>query len=329
MSAEATRGLRSAAAARLLGRVAVRHAPLSLPGSGMRLRRRALYILPTREGLYYAAVVFVALFAGINYANGLAYALAFLLAAIGVVAILHTHRNLASLRVAAGPAPPVFAGEVARFALVVRNDSDVPRSAIDLSGPTGTQRFDVPAGSETVVTLEVPTAQRGYVAAPPVRLRTRFPLGLWHAWSRPLAIPGACLVYPKPAPEGWPLPERAGTHGTGAPSGRFEDDDFAGLREYRQGDSPQRVAWKKAASGQGWYTKQFAAAGAREILLDWHTLAGYGTEERLSVLCRWVLTAEQQRIPYGLRLPGVRIDPGLGPAHRDRCLERLALFEPP
>jgi len=50
-------------------------------------------------------------------------------------------------------------------------------------------------------------------------------------------------------------------------------------------------------------------------------------ETRLSILAHWVLQAEEFGQGYGLRLPGVRIAPDRGEAHRARCLEALALFE--
>ena len=36
--------------------------------------------------------------------------------------------------------------------------------------------------------------------------------------------------------------------------------------------------------------------------------------------------AEQAQLAYGLALPGFRLPPATGAAHRDRCLEALALF---
>ena len=68
------------------------------------LGRRQLYMLPTRHGLLFALVLAVLLLAAINYGNGLAYALTFLLASVAVVSMLHTHRNLHRLRIAAGAA---------------------------------------------------------------------------------------------------------------------------------------------------------------------------------------------------------------------------------
>lgn len=306
---------------------AVREAPLPPDTAlGSSLHRRSLYILPTREGLYYGGILAVMFIAAVNYANGLAYALTFLLTALGLVATLHTHRNLVGLRLSAGPAPPVFAGEPARFTLVASNDTGVARHAIEIA--LGGQRLviDVPPQGTTAVEVAVATTARGYLGAPPLRLQTRFPLGLWRAWSRPLLVPARCLVYPHPGPER-PLPEVPSPLAGRELAHNADGEDFAGLREFQHGDPVQRVAWKKVAAGQGWHTKQFSAPAGQLVWLDWEALRGLDVETRLSQLTRWVLMAEQQRISYGLRLPGFLLEPSSGAAHRDRCLERLALFQ--
>lgn len=311
-------------------RVRARHGPMA-PSSllaDIQLERRSLYILPTREGLYYAAMLAVMLLAAINYANGLAYALTFMLAAVAVVAILHTHRNLSGLRLAAGSAPPVFVGDVATFTVIAHNDSDLARHALEISIAGRGHRIHVPARGATTIAFAVSATHRGFLAAPALKVRTRFPVGLWHAWSRALLLPARCLIYPRPAPE-YPLPQTPGPLTGREPARSAEGEDFTGLREFRAGDPVQRIAWKKVAAGQGWHTKQFSTPAGQIVWLEWDALAGLGVEERLSILCRWVLTAEQQGVAYGLRLPGTAFAPSSGPTHRDRCLERLALFEAP
>lgn len=296
------------------------------PATDIVLGRRWLHVLPTREGMYYTAMVAVMLVAAINYANGLAYALTFLLASVGVVGILQTHRNLAGVRVAGGGAEPVFAGETAKFVVVLENRTRLPRYAVDVGIEGQVYRTDVPVRESVRIELSVPAAGRGYLDAPPVKVRTRFPLGLWRTWSRPLALPMRCLVYPRPgvAP---PLPAIPDLLDAGdGPAGQ-EGDDFSGLRAFQVGDSMQRVVWKKVAAGQGWHTKQFASAAARVVWLRWHSLPTMPDEERLSALCRWVLTAEQHGVAYGLELPDRTVAPASGATHRDRCLEALALFQ--
>ncbi len=64
-------------------RAPVGHLPFTL-GS------RRIYILPTRNGLYFAVLVLAMLLGSMNYNNSLGFALAFLLAAVGLVAMHHT-----------------------------------------------------------------------------------------------------------------------------------------------------------------------------------------------------------------------------------------------
>ena len=307
-----------------------RHGPITASDAApdIRLERRALYILPTREGLYYGAMLAVMLLAAVNYANGLAYALTFMLAAVGVVATLHTHRNLSGLRITAGSVSPVFAGECAVFTIVLHNDSPVSRQAVDVSSGGQSQRVTVPARSAAAVEIPVLASRRGYATIPPLKLRTRFPVGLWHAWSRAVQLPARCLVYPRPARE-QSFPNSPGLASAREGRGGADGEDFSDLREYRHGDPMQRVAWKKVAAGHGWYTKQFQAPAQQLIWLEWNTLAPLPTEERLQLFCRWVLMAEQRGIAYGVRMPGATIPPAIGSTHRERCLELLALYEAP
>ena len=58
-------------------------------------------------------------------------------------------------------------------------------------------------------------------------------------------------------------------------------------------------------------------------------MRGPGIEAGLSVMCRWVMQAEDFGQSFGLRLPGSEIPRNRGEAHRARCLEALALFESP
>jgi uncharacterized protein (DUF58 family) len=304
------------------------------------LDRRSIYILPTRAGIVFTGLLFVLLVAAINYSNGLAYGLTFLLAAVALVALLYTHRNLHRVRISAGSAPPVFAGEVASFEVCLSNSGQTPRVALRveqeearsgarppwrMAGRMQVARVHLGDGETTCVTVSLPTLRRGYLHAPAISLSTEFPLGIAHAWSRRVMLPTRILVYPRPAP---PRP-RLAAYGGGEQAGTAAargGDDFAGLREYARGDSLRHVHWKAVARGQGWLTKEFGGGSLGVQWLDWDALEGLEVEVRLSVLTRWVLDAEQVGELYGLRLPGKIVEPGSGEAHRDCCLIALALF---
>jgi uncharacterized protein (DUF58 family) len=301
------------------------------------LNHRRVYIMPSRLGLLFGATLLILLVGSINYALSLGFALTFLLAGMGIAGMVHTTRNLAQLTVRAGRAGPVFAGETASFALVLDNPSAHDRPEILLRQlASGAQcRIDVGAGTAAQAALPVPAAKRGWLPLGRVMLETRFPVGLFRAWSyvRPET---RCLVYPRPEPGALPPPAPSARAG-GSRAQAQGSDDFSGLRAYQVTDSPRHVAWKSAARSDAlqsrsndMLTKQFAGEAAAELWLDYGALpATLGLEARLSRLAGWVLAAERGGARYGLRLPGKELPPGSGESHRAACLEALALFEAP
>ena len=283
-------------------------------------------MLPTRFGLLFAALLVVQLLAAINYGNGLAYALTFLLGSLAVVSMLYTHRNLFQLRISAGACAPVFAGETAVFRIHITNDNDTPRFGVAvMRDKKEIARVDIAARGSADVNLTVPAVKRGSLAMPAVTLTTRFPLGLLYSWSRRVALDQSCLVYPRPA---GPTPLRTREEvSLEATSGiRAGGDDYIGAREFQPGDSPRHVDWKAVARGEPWHIKQFGGGYQATVWLDWDTLEGLDAETRLSVLTRWVLDAQQQGMLYGLRLPTQTFNPSNGETHQHECLKRLALF---
>ncbi|MBI5909402.1 MAG: DUF58 domain-containing protein [Betaproteobacteria bacterium] len=294
------------------------------PGTIFLLQKR-VYILPTRPGLTYALALTVMLIGSINYNLSLGYILTFLLASMGLVAILHTFRNLVHLHITPGRAEPVFAGEIAWFELFVENRSGYERCSLSLWHQGKATQCNVASGRGTTVSIPVAAQKRGWLAPGRITMDTRFPLGLLRAWSY-LQPDMRCLVYPKPDDGLLPLPEPSGGRGEKRVSGGGSDD-FAGLRPYQTSDSPRHIHWKAAARGQGLQTKVFSGRAAAELWLDWNELpANLDLEAKLSRLTRWVLSADRDGLRYGLRLPALELAPDAGASYRLNCLRALALY---
>lgn len=290
------------------------------------LTNRRLYILPTRAGLVYAALLLGLLVGAINYAVSLAYLFTFWFAALGVVGMLHTQRNLAGLLIHAEPCAPVFAGEVARCRLRIDNPGRLARQRLRLSHASGAQtEGDLPAHQPTLLELALPQPRRGWQPIGRLDLASLAPLGLFRCWTV-LRLDWGVLVYPTPATTRRPLPEAEADGGeSGSP--RRGDEEFHALRDYQPGDSSRRIAWRTLARGGELMTKQFAGSGGGAIWLDWSTLPEHDSEARLSRLTRWALDAHAAGLRFGLRLPGRSLDADSGEAHLRRCLEALARFE--
>lgn len=297
-------------------------------GQQVTLDRRRIYALPTRYGVLFAAMLFVMLLGSINYNNSLGFMLTFLLGSLALVSILYTYRNLVRLTLSAGRSMATFAGGSARFLIHLRHEDRLPRYALRLAlKNSGGAVLDVAANETPSVELSLPALRRGRMALPRVTVSTTYPLGLIRAWAY-VELDLQCLIYPQPG-DYRPIPRshlpKAGGHSATAAG----NDDFLGFRAYRYGDSLRHVHWKALARELPLLTKHFAATESPDFWLDWATLTPLDGETRLRQLCRWVLEAHDLKRAYGLRLPGVTIAPAQGEAHRQRCLEALALYELP
>jgi uncharacterized protein (DUF58 family) len=290
------------------------------------LVQRRIFILPARPGVAFAFVLLLMLVGSINYSLSLGFVLTFLLGSVGFTAMLHTFRNLAGLRIKAGRTAPVFAGETARFAVCLHNPTKSRRYSIVLTGnKSEAEVVDIGAGESVIATAAVPATKRGLLSPGRLTLHTRFPVGLYYAWSY-IEPEAHCIVYPRPAPPGLPLPRPAGAPGEGG-GPENGSDDFSGLRQYQPGDSARHIAWKAVAREDVLLTKQFSGRARAEVWLCLELLPRQlDLEAKLSHVTRWVLDAHASGIAYGLKLPGGDIGIGWGEAHRDRCLEALALL---
>ncbi|HTH94782.1 MAG TPA: DUF58 domain-containing protein [Rhodocyclaceae bacterium] len=284
------------------------------------LTQRRIYVLPTKAGLAYAATLIVLLVASINYNLSLGYALTFLLAGLGIVAIVHAFRNLSGLRLSPASATSGFAGRHIQFSVTLGTER--PRPAVYLAFDAG-EGTHVDLGDNATVNISMRAAQRGWQAMPRLTIATTWPLGLIRAWSY-ARFNTHCLVYPAPAdmPSLLPLGE-----GTGR---RMHNDpeDFFGLRPHRTSDLLQHVAWKASARlDGGLLSKQFAAEHGDVLWFDIARAQGTTVDEKLAVLTRWSLDAHAAGHSFGLRLGSTEIAPASDAAHLHACLKALALHE--
>lgn len=290
--------------------------------------RRRIYVLPTRFGLFYAALLAAMTAGALNYNNNPALLLALLLAGAGLASLVAAHLQLSGLSVTAIDAEPVPAGEPLHLRIHVRaapgrirRGLRVDDDGVTAAAPAAVLHLDQGLG-ETGWTL--PTERRGWLDVPRLRVWTTRPLGLARAWAyvwpeRPL------LVYPRPETDGPPLPEGAGEIAQTRlhPAG----DDVHHLRAYRAGDARRAIAWKASARRDALLVREFEQPLGAEVVLDWTALPTLDVEPRIARLARWVDEAERDGRRYRLRLPGQpELGPDRGEAHRHACLRALALM---
>ncbi|HET9977589.1 MAG TPA: DUF58 domain-containing protein [Burkholderiaceae bacterium] len=302
------------------------------PTDTVTLTQRNVYILPTRAGWMFALVLVVMLLSSINYQLNLGYVLTFLLAGAGFVSMHLTHNTLRGMTLHLKPPQPGFAGEALAIEIVLASPKrelyGVGVGFEHAANRDADVFVDVAAGGQSVARLALVPARRGLHPVPTLHVETRYPLGLFRAWTvwRPAA---KALAWPAPEKPAAPLPAAPVRAGESAVRRASDGGEFDGVRTYRRGDALKRIVWKKVAkldSGGDLITRDHAASVPRELWLDWQHTQASGTEPRLARLAAWVLAADAAGMAHGLRLPGVEIPPGSGGAHRRASLDALALW---
>ena len=294
------------------------------PARSVTLDQKRIFIFPSRTGLFFALCLLVMLITAINYQNNMSYALTFLLSTLFIVGILHTYANLSGLTIRALRATPVFPGQQSEFSLQLERGGRREHFALLVKWPKSTASIvNLVEQDQVQVHLHMAVGSRGWFSPGRLLLESTYPLGLLRCWTW-IDLDLCAMVYPQPVASS-ELPGLATDHADGAALPIAGSDDFHGFRDYRHGDSMRQIHWKGMAHGQGVQTKQYNAYASRSAWLDWEMFPGMGTEQRLSHLCYWALDFEGRNEEYGLRLPGVAIEPGTGERHRDRVLQALAL----
>lgn len=282
-------------------------------------------IRPTPHTFSWLGLVAAMVYAGAVQSNGAAYLLAFLTLVLGAVSALHARANLRGLELRCGAVRCGGEGEVLPVALTASDDLSHHGIELMLAGATGGQWLEVAGRGETAqFDLRLPPA------GVPLRLflRSAYPLGLFQARRelqvilRQPRVPVLSGSLPLPAPE----PGSGAEISSGGVLGGAEGEDFAGVREWRPGDSLRRVDWRALARGRPLLVKTWSGGGGQHHF-DWHALP-LPEAERPGQLARWIEEAARLGLTWRLSLPNRELPAGTGRVHAERGLAALAELNP-
>jgi uncharacterized protein (DUF58 family) len=298
------------------------------------LHQRNVYILPTGAGWMFVVTLLVILVGSINFQLNLGFALTFLLAGSGLVSMHMTHATLCGLMLSLRSPTGVFCGSFTVLDIRLNHAStDKKRFGIGIRMAGASKDtmawVDLAFDASTAAQASFIAQPRGLQAIEPLSIETRFPFGLFRAWSiwRPST---RIMVYPAPEQFAPTLPWTQISRDNGRSQHKSPQGDAQNVREYRLGDPMRQVIWKKSArrieSGGNLISRDTSSETSPMLWLDWEQCPGLGIEKCLSRLTAWVIQAHQWGGVYGLRLPGLELKPDQGAAHRQKCLESLALW---
>ncbi|RLT98639.1 MAG: DUF58 domain-containing protein [Ketobacter sp.] len=293
--------------------------------SRVTLTQKRIFILPTWMGMGYLLTTFLLFVAGVNYDNSMILNFSFFLGSLFVVSILQTFSNVSGMVISAGHTEPAFCGSEAKFVIHLEKSRKKEHHSIFCSWcGYQSKAYNLIQEQQVALVTLLPTQQRGRYRPGRFKLHSIYPFGLCQAWTW-VDLDMFALVYPRPIECELNTTSRSDGE-EGSHVVMEGQDDFAGLRAFNPSDSLKTVDWKAFARRNVLYTKQFQGYQAKSAWLRWNEIAVGDVERRLSGLCYWVLQFSKTNEPYGLELPGVTINPGVGKQHEENCLTALAEY---
>lgn len=295
--------------------------------ANVRLSNKHVYILPTPLGCLLIVTSAAVWLGALNYTVSLAYALAFWIVGLLLVAAVLAWRQLLDLTLTAGAHKAVYAEEVAGVSVIIQTSRGVRRRIhLEYCLPDAEPVELVMSAKDDKCECALPLLmrRRGRWPLPALRIWTDAPYGLFCAFSY-ARIDASVLVYPQPVAD---TVERHGQYepDDGETLAEIGDDTFSHLSEYRVGEPMRSIAWKVLARQGKLVSKRFSGdnVGAMQVLSLSDYPSDIDLETRLSHLTWRILRAEHDGVRYILQLPDQRIEPQL--QQHEASLSALALF---
>lgn len=297
------------------------------PAREQTLSHKGIFILPGTFGLVWLLLVALLFLLATNYQNNLILGIALLMSSLFVTCILYSYRNLEGLSLQRLTLPTVYAGSTLPVPVRLSAKRDVHQLSLEFAAMPPCSAAVTPGPTDVLIAVTAP--KRGLFNPGRLKVQSSYPLGLMRTWTW-VDLDICHPVFASPIEAPLPLvrlDEDKAQHDLGAWIPGV--DEYQGLKSYIPGESLKQVAWKQLAQGRGMLSKDFAEPqGAPR----WLSLPSDSVSERehgLSVLSFWVdeLSARQQI--FGLILPGLKIAPSLGEAHRIECQIAIACVGAP
>ena len=283
-------------------------------------RRKKIYIFPNRYGFLGFLLFVVMILAGATYQNNSVFMMAFLLLSLGLIAILHTARNIRDVDILSIIVDPGFAGSETSVKVTAKNHSHIKFGlALELKTKetkTELKIEEIPSLSTTVhSTRFLLPPKRGNHRFSRIKLSTSYPYGLFTSWTF-LKLDSQIIAYPKPS--GIDIQQNSYFVG---------QEDFSGHKTYEKSDNPSRIDWKVYSRRNVLVTKEFKSGTEVEHLFDWSKISLPDSESKLSQLSLWLTQAHKANHQYRLILPALDTQLSRGLAHYRKCMAHLAEYK--
>lgn len=305
----------------------------------------------TSEGWWFVIFSIAIGTAAINTGVNLLYLILSMMLSFIVVSGILSETTFRKLKITRSLPYSVFAGEQFEVALQLQNHKlffpsfslfveDSPGSGPELKRMKACYALKIPARHRKTINYPAQIWRRGPFTFNGYRVHSGYPFNFF---TKQMRIPGISrtLVYPRiyelDATEVLAGGERADALRKLNLRAQGEED-FRGLKEYREGDNPRHIHWVSSARHRKLMVMEFEKQRANRVIIILDTYLPVGSPEKLQALEHAISTAaslvtffDKRSYQTGLaaytpRL--TRVKPDAGRRHYFRLMEVLARLDP-
>ena len=296
----------------------------------MASKRKALRVGPirlrlTRAGwLFLLVSVLVGIASARNHESPLVFVLFGVMMGSLMVSITLAGRTIAGIRVARSAPARVWQGQIVNVGYYIRNKRksgsclalSLAEAPDDGADSVGGYCVHVGAGGNFRAAGRIMPMKRGHLKLARIDLGTIFPFGLVRA-SRRIRQAASMVVWPARGMLRQRLLHRGAVETSSAPPSRVSggQDEFFGLREYRPGDNPRWIHWRRSATRNAPVVREMARPMPETlwVMVDthWPDASEEGNALRERVL-RFAATLIDHAFVRGYQV-GLAIAAGEGP----------------
>lgn len=291
-------------------------------------RHNKIFIIPTRYGLYFIAIVFILFLISLSYGHSLAYTTTFVFVALVMTSAHFTNYNLSGIEVIAiHPPDETFENEDPSLKVTLRNVAQKHRFDIFLkvSEYGESESFSLAPGETVNKKLTLNPLTRGEYQLKRLTIATSFPFGLFYAWKYWYQNQGF-FIYPAMPEKSVTLPPpQALDNRSGSFEGKPEvgAEEFYGHQNYDIGMPLRSIDWKAYARGKGLLLKKFIDQSDVKYSLALEDT----TEKSIQELTAKIVLAELSGATYAVILEQEAPKFGHGLAFKSLNFKRLATFQ--
>ncbi len=271
--------------------------------------KNKIYILPTKQGIFFTIMLFVVFIGSLNYNNNAGLALVSLLSAYLVWGFIKTEGHIAKIQIDNVATIPTQENDYLTIQIIASNETNDCVEGVRF----GLEKVPCDLLNEMVVFHVLPNGKskisfkfkskiepflRGVYPLPRLVLSTKQPFGLARAWTY-LWTDEKIIVHPKPEDGNPPFPKtenRLEENGSGHKK-NYLGHELHHIRPHRTGDAMKLISWKSTAKTNQLMVVEMEEPTSEILFLDFDdpSLLPLEYEFGISRFAKWIKIAEAEK----------------------------------